>query len=594
MKKLLALALSVMMAASLAVPAFADGPDGPPSDDHWEDAVPISAPIDEDFQWWTVEDEWEYVCEEYPERVALFLEEVEEWYAQHAGLYLWYGADTFDEFVENVGGEEAAYLTLFYDWNWEYERELARREFITAHGGVPGQIGVMVNGRYIKFPDAAPEVMGGRTMAPVQALVEALGGEVSVHGSDVRCSLDGMTVIFTAGSREAVVELEADEDDGCEQQAWVLDMDCAPYVKGGRTYVPVRFLGEMLGCVVVWESSYQTVVLNDIEAMTAEIDRDFTILNRVLANATNPVEEGKNYRCDFKGDVTVTAFDTLNGSTTYQAGIGSDLLMNSEAVNGTYTLTMSESVLDELMKSFVGYGWDEEEYAEDAAMLRKILGNLKDIEIIVIREGLYWVHVPVLDELAGEKDIWCGLPAEEDIFASAFAGTEAATVGQLVAQSTYSGSYVTVWSDAMDTAARLAAVMGDECFTTSGGTSTLTLDMDKLDPDGELGLKDELKECTLTLKVDGKGGAALSCAVQTAEGRKPGMRLTVDASLSDGRLSLTANVHVSNVGEMKLTLTSQRRTTGEAPVSEPPEGANIVDAPELLEGLVHEGYSSEP
>ena len=46
----------------------------------------------------------------------------------------------------------------------------------TALGGVPGQIGVMVNGEYVKFPDAVPEVTGGRTMVPVRAIVEALGG----------------------------------------------------------------------------------------------------------------------------------------------------------------------------------------------------------------------------------------------------------------------------------------------------------------------------------------------------------------------------------------------------------------------------------
>lgn len=578
MKKLLALLLSMVMAASLAVPAFADGPDGPPPDDYdYEDAVPISAPIDGDIQWWTVEKEWDYVCEEYPERVAVFQEEVEEWYAQRAGKYAWYDAATFEEFVENAGGKEAAYLSLFYDWNWEYEREQARREFITAHGGVPGQTGVMVNGTYIKFAGNPPELANGRTMAPIQALAEALGGEAETADGKAVCETDEIRLTFTPGSGEVLVEYPGGELPGDGQ---MFPLDCAPYVKGGQTYVPVRFIGEALGYTVQWESAYETAVLMDPDALVDEIDRSFTILNRVLANAAIPVEEGKSYRSDIKGNVTFTAFDTLNGNTTYQAGFTGKELMNSEAANDSYSITMSDNVVDALMEQLLGTDWDEPEYEEDAAILRSILTGLDDVEVIVTREGLYWVRIPALDELADEQNVWCALPVGPDTAEIFFAGTGALTVGQLVAQSTYSASSVTVWRDAMAQADELAAVVGDGCFATSGGVSTLTMDLDTLDPDGELGLKDELSEFKLTLKVDSKGGATLSCKLQTVKGR-PGMRLSVDGSLSSGQVSMSVECHISNTGELKLSLSAQRRASTEEPVTEPPEGSNIVDAPEL-------------
>ena len=397
--------------------------------------------------------------------------------------------------------------------------------------------------------------------------------------------MEDVTLTFTVGSRQVKVET-ADGGDG------TVDMDCAPYIKGGRTYVPVRFIGEALGCVVLWDDEYQTAVLNDPEAVAAGIDQDFTILNRVLASAAAPVEEGKNYRLDVQCDVTATAFDTLNGNTTYQGSVSSKVVMNSQAANGTYTITLSDTVLDKLLEYLVGYSWDEEEYAEDVAMLRRLLGNLKGIEVVETREGLYWAHIPVLDEITGEENVWFGVPVEQDRIEAELAGTQAFTVGRLIPAVVYSNSVVEAWSEMMDTVGRLKAVAGDGCFTTTGGTSTLTLDMDKLDPDGGLGLKYELKECALTLKVDSQGGATLSCAVQTAEGRQPGMRLTMDAALSGTRVSLTANVHIANVGELEMTLTTQRQATNETPVSEPPEGAGIVDAAELLEGLVREGYSN--
>lgn len=562
MKKLLALLLSMVMALSLAVPAFADGPGGPPSP--------------EDIYGWTVEDEWNAVCEEYPEDVAVFQKEVKTWFARHAS---WYDAATFEQFVEEVGGEEAAYLSLFYEWKWEREDELARNEVVTALGGVPGQIGVMVNGKYVAFPDAVPEVTGGRTMTPVRAVVEALGGEVDVSGRDIRCRLDGVTVVFTIGSREAVVELDADAGEGGERVAGVIDMGCAPYIKGGRTYVPVRFLGEALEYIVGWESDYQTAVLMDPEALVAGIDEKFTILNRALANLSRTVEEGKNYLTEMKGEVAFTAFDTLNGNTTYQAGFTGSELMDGEAANGTYTVTMSGNMVDALMEMLMGTGWDEPEYEEDAALLRSILEGLEGIEVIATREGLYWAHLPVLDELGGGEDIWCAVPVDPDAAAASFAGGGVLTMGQLVAASAYSDSLVTVWGEAMGEAERLAAIWGDGCFTTGHGVSTLAIGLDDLD--GEVYQKEDYKEFKLTLEVDEEGAADLSFRFQTAPGR-PGMRLTVDGSLSSGRMSVTVECHISNTGELKLTLSSQRRTTTEKPVAQPPEGADIVDAGELL------------
>jgi len=38
-------------------------------------------------------------------------------------------------------------------------------------------------------------------------------------------------------------------------------MDVAPYIKGDRTYVPMRYLGEMLGAEVVWDDAARTVTL---------------------------------------------------------------------------------------------------------------------------------------------------------------------------------------------------------------------------------------------------------------------------------------------------------------------------------------------
>ncbi|MBD5085225.1 MAG: hypothetical protein HDT33_09310 [Clostridiales bacterium] len=587
MKKLLALLLSMVMAVSLAAPAFADGPDGPPAPENLgiiggadgPTAIIVGTPSGEDFDWWSVGNEWELVCEWYPEYTAVFLEEVEAWYAGHTD---WYDASTFDEFVENAGGTEAAYLALFYDWKWEREDELARNKLITSLGGVPGQVGVMVNGQYIQFPDAVPEVVNGRAMAPVRVLVEALGGEVSVYGSDIRCKRDGVTVIFTIGSKEAVVELDGDAEEGCERLAGVLEMDCAPYIKGGRTYVPVRFIGKILGCEVGWDSRHETVVLLDREALAAQFDESFTILNRALANLAYAVEAGENYRADTRGSVTVTAFDTLHGDKTYKADFTGKTLLNAEAVNGAYSVTMSDSTVDALVKQLIG--GEGPEYEEDAAILRNTIGNLKNMEIIMNREGLAWVHAPVLDELGGEENLWCGIDMGAELADALFAETGAATVGTVLAAGMGTDSIMD-YSSVGALAQMIFDLYGDDKFTTAGGTSTLTIgldDLEELDPDGTLGIGydyDSYREYQFTLKVDSRGGVSLSCTAETeAQYGMPAVRAVMDCSLSNRQASISLNYHVANVGEMKLTLNTARQTTSEAPKTEPPEGANIVDS----------------
>ena len=134
----------------------------------------------------------------------------------------------------------------------------------TALGGVPGQIGVMVNGEYVKFPDAVPEVTGGRTMVPVRAIVEALGGEADMAGGKVTCKANNTSLTFTPGSSEVLVEYTGGELPGDGQ---IFPMDCAPYIKGGRTYVPVRFVAEAWGCAVGWDADTSTVVIVDVDTL---------------------------------------------------------------------------------------------------------------------------------------------------------------------------------------------------------------------------------------------------------------------------------------------------------------------------------------
>ena len=97
----------------------------------------------------------------------------------------------------------------------------------------------------------SPMTIAGRTMVPIRAVVEAMGGTIGWEQ-------DTRKITLTA--RGNVVEMWLDKTDikinGVSQK-----MDVAPVSKNGRTFVPVRFAAENLNCKVDWINSTKEAVI---------------------------------------------------------------------------------------------------------------------------------------------------------------------------------------------------------------------------------------------------------------------------------------------------------------------------------------------
>jgi hypothetical protein len=97
----------------------------------------------------------------------------------------------------------------------------------------------------------APITISGRTMVPIRAVVEAMGGTVE---------WDGATQKVTLKARGNIVEMWLGKTDitinGVNKK-----MDVAPASKNGRTFVPVRFAAENLNCKVDWINSTKEAVI---------------------------------------------------------------------------------------------------------------------------------------------------------------------------------------------------------------------------------------------------------------------------------------------------------------------------------------------
>lgn len=97
--------------------------------------------------------------------------------------------------------------------------------------------------------DAAAFVEKGRTYVPVRYLGNALGAEVSWDGATRTATLrkGSVTVKLVVGSKTFYVNGEAKQ------------MDVAPIVRKGRTYLPARYVAEAFSYQVSWDTATQTV-----------------------------------------------------------------------------------------------------------------------------------------------------------------------------------------------------------------------------------------------------------------------------------------------------------------------------------------------
>ncbi len=97
----------------------------------------------------------------------------------------------------------------------------------------------------------APITISGRTMVPIRAVVEAMGGTVAWDPTTQKITLKarGNTVEMWMGKRDIMINGASNK------------MDVAPVSKNGRTFVPVRFAAENLNTKVDWINSTKEIVI---------------------------------------------------------------------------------------------------------------------------------------------------------------------------------------------------------------------------------------------------------------------------------------------------------------------------------------------
>ena len=451
----------------------------------------------------------------------------------------------------------------------------------------PG-ISVQLDGEALVFPDAVPEAVDGRVFLPARAVFEALGAQVSYDaaGQSATAVRGETAVTFTLGETAATV------DRGGVSSPVYLDQ--APYARGGRMYVPVRFTAQAFGCAVGWDGDDRTAILIDTEKLLADTmaKYDFSYLEQALTWDRRYAAGAWDVEMDFDLSLSVSGADPATGEpVTIPLTLGGSAAGTMED-NARLDLAM-ELWMD--LRAFLEAAYGEDYLADPELTPPEALALLDDLAeegLLLDLRGdleagqLYFrlggdVLEAVLAEAQAPADAWFLLDLKAMHEAEGMDYTQFLEL--LQTQMDPEVSYAALLSlllsaaepDDKDTsyaelaqAVDLAAQMlRDEAWAVSGDDRILhyALDMD--------GLSAAL---TLTLTLDGAEASGLELAVTASA--PEALALSLTGTVDDkGNQETVLTMEVPGQLEMDLAASGRYTPAKAAPETRPPEGAAVLD-----------------
>jgi hypothetical protein len=98
---------------------------------------------------------------------------------------------------------------------------------------------------------AVPIIKNGRTLLPIRAIVESIGGTVNWDATEQEITIQVENRIIKLEIGQTTAEVDGNS----------VPIDVAPQVFNGCILLPLRFISENLGMAVQWDAASQTVTL---------------------------------------------------------------------------------------------------------------------------------------------------------------------------------------------------------------------------------------------------------------------------------------------------------------------------------------------
>ena len=484
--------------------------------------------------------------------------------------------------VEYWGYDDLEGLSIGWDGDLEEcYRDTARALTNDDEYELRCQLSVQLNGAYVHFADAQPEKVNGRVLVPFRAIAEALGAEVDYNAGAITAKKNGETLSFALGGKQLTVT------DSAGKTVKTVQLDTAPYKKGGRTYVPVRFFAETFGLTVQWDQDMQTAVLYDRAALVNDIDSKFTVLNKWI-KAQPSTENAKTLRTVATISAAYTAFDTIDGDKDYKVDVKAEILANGQAIEATVTVDLRV-----LASYFLGDSQaDDVLTAAQAALLRSALSNVKLELLCSADSGDLYLKCPAVAKIlamdetddadlkALSNGAWLHINWADSTFGALFSenlkilkNNTFTSVGERIVASNEPNvaAYELGWADfyrnIKNDVNRLNDLLGDEQFTASGSRCTAKLDKQNDD-------YGQTMTGSYTLNTaDGSFSGTLESRSDSWNTTKT--VLTFSGSVQNCKLNVT--YHTKNTGILSLDITLTTTESSVEPKNAPPAGDKIVE-----------------
>ena len=432
-------------------------------------------------------------------------------------------------------------------------------------GGVPGRVNVLWQGQCIVFPDTQPKIVKGRTMIPIRAVMESMGAEVEYTpaGKIVEITM-GDAILRTSVGSDTITVIRDGEMTVCE-------MDCASYIDGGRTMVPVRFISEAAGYTVLWDGDYKTAVVVDTAAEAAKIDSQFTKINDFLADQMAQ-QAGKNLAQTSSAAVSLTVYDEEGEAQELPVTLKADTYTDGAALRVDLSVDVSEAAAT-LLKN----AGDLLEDVDLSALKGQDLSNIQAV-LLIEEDSDSYLQCGLLNAMLGvNENAWIALAPETAFAASA----STFTVGELLMtvltledeDSFHFYDTLTVATDV------LTLMLGDETGKTTGTKTSWGMDTDDLLALAGADTAEEFEGLNLdyTFSIDTKGAADMTFTVSMDTGMGL-IHLDMTAASTDTDSEITLWAGMEDVLDVIVYATSRTETVAQLPSMKLPAGAEVVEA----------------
>lgn len=475
----------------------------------------------------------------------------------------------FSESFETVGLESP--------YSYQYVKELSQallRNLLGLDDMINYEVMVQLNGEFLAFTDALPQIRGDRTFLPFRAVLEAMGTQVEWDEAtyQVKATRDDTTVTLKIG--ENVLTVTQGEN------TTQVEMDVAPYIdpETGRTYVPIRFIAEAFGCTVGWDETYRTAIIVDAAAMLEQAleGKEFTYLEKMVQFVEDQLASRKEGIWDTTGTleggmtvggmIQVPMSGTLDATVADQTQADMDINVKLDLTQLMALLAMTGSAPDAETQALF------QTLAEDGITV-SYRGDLSSGKIYFTMNGSMlesagmpentWFSMDMKALLEQSGLDYAQLMAPNADLAGEPAGLLEAVLAGMGEMEFTSVDDCAILAYLLDTA---AASLSDASFVSVGGVSTASISL------GDITV-------VANLKMTGDTVTELGLAVDFAEESEAGLLRLVAAFTMDNKGGAQGKMIMDMEDTLAMDLRFQAKTVKgtKAPEVVPPAGATVID-----------------